>query len=59
MATSTEGQMSTHEYLSTRKQWLTTLQKLIASRDDSAQDELFREAELLFTHMTYQKREAE
>ena len=45
---------STSEYTLTRKQWIDTLQKLIAERDDIAQDDLFRDAMSLFEHMMLQ-----
>lgn len=47
------------EYTATRQQWAKLLQELLSSRDDSVQDELFRDAEILFAHMMRQKWETE
>lgn len=47
------------EYAATRKQWIALIQELLAARDDSIQDELFRDAEILFAHMMRQKWETE
>jgi hypothetical protein len=47
--------MTSAEYTLTRKQWIALLQELLAARNDSVQDELFRDAEILFAHMMRQK----
>jgi hypothetical protein len=47
------------EYTNTRKQWISLIQELLACRDDDVQDELFRDAAILFQHMQRQKWEGE
>jgi hypothetical protein len=51
--------MTMPEYIATRAQWLALLHELLSCRDDAVQDELFRDAELLFAHMQRQKWENE
>jgi hypothetical protein len=43
----------TAEYDAVRKQWLATIQQLLAAPDEQ-RDVLFQEAELLFRHMKRQ-----
>lgn len=47
------------EYLATHAQWIKLLQELLSCRDDTVQDELFKDAQILFRHMQRQKWEGE
>ena len=47
------------EHTATRAQWIKLLQELLSCRDDGVQDELFKDAQILFQHMQRQKWEQE